>query len=359
MEKEELKELLQKYYNGTLDKEEEQRIEELLESFDAYNEFLNETMGEEEIREVDETKLIKKAQQRFFFRNTLLVISFILVIVPLLTMFSVVYYGIGGENGKGNEIIQTIATVSEMTTPNVYVDYDTIRDEIYPFTMTVTVDKYQMVYDEKRYVGQDRYKMFLTDVFAKESDYKFNGYSIDNIETRFVHPKSTYSLPDERRKAQSLPNDWPLEINISLDKAYPLKEIHEKFKGYNITWLALETGVEEKMKQEQDFIRTPAIGFPYKKVSPHSVFDRDFNNYGEVVKGLELLNKYEKLATNLTEYKDLKLSERLNWVKKQKELKIYGISIMGTAKDISSLQKMKEVKVIRLGLNDAQWGVDE
>ncbi|WP_237712824.1 hypothetical protein [Bacillus methanolicus] len=67
MRKDELKQLLQKYQNGTLSKEEEQKIEELLESFDVYNEFLNETIHDEGMREADIDKMIKKAQLKIFF----------------------------------------------------------------------------------------------------------------------------------------------------------------------------------------------------------------------------------------------------------------------------------------------------
>ena len=55
------------------------------------------------------------------------------------------------------------------------------------------------------------------------------------------------------------------------------------------------------------------------------------------------------MGNTLTEYKDLKIAERLKWVKNQKELKIYGIALTGTVKDVLSLGKMKEVNVIRLG----------
>ncbi|ATO35984.1 anti sigma factor C-terminal domain-containing protein [Geobacillus thermodenitrificans] len=61
------------------------------------------------------------------------------------------------------------------------------------------------------------------------------------------------------------------------------------------------------------------------------------------------MSKNEKWAIQLTEYKDLKMAERLKWVKEHKELKIYGIAITGTAKDVLALEKMKEVNVIRLG----------
>jgi hypothetical protein len=349
MRKDELKQLLQKYQNGTLSKEEEQKIEELLESFDVYHEFLNETLHDEGMKDADLAKMIKKAQQKFFFRNMLLVLSFILVIVPLLTMFTFVYYGWGREHNRGNEFIETIRTVSEMTVPNVYVDYDTVDDEIKPFTMTVTTDKYKLIDDKKSYIGKDTYKLFLNDVFAKESNYRAIGYSIHHIGINFIHPKAKYFLPDERTKIKSLPGDWPIEIYISLDRTYSLKEINEKFKGYNMTWLALDTGVEAQMRNDLDFIQTPAIGFPYKKVHVDSIFNRSFTDYEEVVKGLELLNKNKKWATQLTEYKDLKMAERLKWVKKHKELKIYGIAITVTAEDVLSLEKMKEVNVIRLG----------
>jgi len=67
MRKEESKELLQKYQHGTLNKEEEQKIEELLESFDVYNEFLNETIHDEGVKEADTDKLIKKPNKNSFF----------------------------------------------------------------------------------------------------------------------------------------------------------------------------------------------------------------------------------------------------------------------------------------------------
>jgi hypothetical protein len=50
-------------------------------------------------------------------------------------------------------------------------------------------------------------------------------------------------------------------------------------------------------------------------VHADSVFHRSFTDYKEVVKGLELLSKNEKWAIQLTEYKDLKMAERLKWVK--------------------------------------------
>ncbi|MDE8565434.1 anti-sigma factor [Anoxybacillus rupiensis] len=349
MKKDELKELLQKYQNGALSKEEERKVEELLENFDAYNEFLHENLYEEGMEEADLAKMMKKAQQKFFFRNTLLVLSFILVIVPLLTMVTVIYYGWGRDHNKGNEFIRTIRTASEMMVPNVYVDYDTVDDEIKPFTMSITTDKYKMFDGQRSYIGKDTYKLFLDDVFAKESNYRPIGYSSHHMGINFIHPKAKYYLPDERTKIQSFPGDWPLEIYISLDQSYSLKEINEKFKGYNITWLALDTGVEKQMKDDLDFMQTPVIGFPYKKVHVDSVFNRSFTDYEEVVKGLELLTKNEKWATQLTEYKNLKMAERLKWVKKNKELKVYGIAITGTAKDVLSLEKMKEVHVIRLG----------
>ncbi|WP_027409369.1 anti-sigma factor [Anoxybacteroides tepidamans] len=350
MRKDELKQLLQKYQNGTLSDEEEQKIEELLENFDVYNEFLNETLHDKGVKEADFGKVVKKAQQTFFFRNTLLVVSFILSIVPLLTMFTFIYYGWGREQSRGNDFIRTIRTVNKMMVPNVYVDYDTVANDIKPFTMSVTTDKYKMFGDQRSYLGKDTYKLFLNDVFAKESNYRVIGYSINQIGINFIHPKAKYFLPDERTKIESLPSDWPVEIYISLDRSYSLKEINEKFKGYNMTWLALDTGVEEQMKDDLDFIRTPAIGFPYKKVHVDSIFNRSFTDYGEVIKGLELLRNNEKWATQLTEYKDLKMAERLKWVKKHRELKIYGIAITGTAKDVLSLEKRKEVNVIRLGL---------
>ncbi|WP_027410591.1 anti-sigma factor [Anoxybacteroides tepidamans] len=349
MKKEELKKLLKKYEHGTLSKEEEQKVEELLESFDIYNEFLNDAVRDEGIKEVDTSKIIKRAQQTFFFRNTLLVISFILVIVPLLTMFTVVYYGWGREHSKGNEAIQTIGAVTEMLIPNVYMDYDNIDATIHPFTMSITTDKYKWLGDERRYLGKDTYNLFLNDVFDKESNYRAIGYAKSHLEIRFVHPKAKYFLPDERTKIESLPKDWPLEIYISLDRSYSLQEINNKFKGYHMTWLALDTGIEEQMKDDLDFIQTPTIGFPYKKVDVDSVFNRSFTDYKEVVKGLELLNKHEKLATELTEYKDLKVTERLQWLKTHKELRVYGISITGTPQDVFSLEKMREVKVIRMG----------
>jgi|GEM_PF-3128305 len=61
------------------------------------------------------------------------------------------------------------------------------------------------------------------------------------------------------------------------------------------------------------------------------------------------LEPKRKMGNTLTEYKDLKIAERLKWVKNQKELKIYGIALTGTVKDVLSLGKMKEVNVIRLG----------
>jgi len=84
-------------------------------------------------------------------------------------------------------------------------------------------------------------------------------------------------------------------------------------------------------------------------VHADSVFHRSFTDYKEVVKGLELLSKNEKWAIQLTEYKDLKMAERLKWVKEHKELKIYGIAITGAAKDVLALEKMKKVNVIRSG----------
>jgi len=122
------------------------------------------------------------------------------VIVPLLTMFTFVYYGLGRDHSKGNEFIETIRTVNEMTAPNVYVDYDTVYDEIKPFTMSVTTDKYKMFGDKRSYLGKDTYKLFFNDVFAKESNYRAIGIPFITLEsTLFIRKQHTFYLTNEQK----------------------------------------------------------------------------------------------------------------------------------------------------------------
>ncbi len=333
------KEMLKQYHNGTLNEEDERKIEDFLEKYDRYNELLNQT-DEEEKYNVSGEKILRKAQQKLFFRNAIVAMSLFLVILPVLTFISIIYYGSGGENGRGNDIIKTVETISEVTVPNVYVDSDTIEHEIFPFNMNVVAHKYTLSEYGKKDLGKDHYQFFWNTLYNKESDYQNDGYSIENIDRYFVHPDSSYVLEDESAEIEQLPSGMPVEVNVSLKDVYLLSDIRELFKRYDITWFAIDTGVEGSLNNDWDFNQTPAVGFPNIKVTG--------DLYKEFLSNLKFLNKHERVATSLTNYKDLKLGDRINNLEKNKDVQIYGLTLRITPEKIEDLLKIKEVKIIRL-----------
>lgn len=346
MRNEKFKSMLQKFHEGTLDSKEEKSIEEFMEKYDIYNELLNQVEDEEQDDEIVNKKVLRRAQQKMFFRNAIVALSLVLVIIPLLTMFSVIYYGVGGESGKGNDIIKTIKIVTEMTDPNVLVDDDTVEHEIYPFYLNVTTHKYTFSDNERKYLGQDDYQFFLYNLYNKDSNYRNTNYSIDNIDRYFIHPDSKHELEDESSKIKLLPSGLPIEVNVSLSSVYSQDEVERIFKDYNITWFAIDTGVEASMNNDWDFNQTPAIGVPNKKNNENNISKT--NQYESAIQKLRFLEVHEDLATSLTPYKDLKLDSRIEFLEKSKELNIYGLTITTTPEKIGDLGKMKETKNIRL-----------
>nr|WP_285846821.1 anti sigma factor C-terminal domain-containing protein [Priestia koreensis] len=318
-----------------------------MKRYDVYNEFLEESDQEEAIEAptvVQTEKILKRAQKSLFFRNAIIAVSIILIILPLLTMLSVVYYGVGGENGRGNDIIKTVTIMSEITQPNVQVNSNTIEHEIFPFNLNISVHKYSTSNSEKQYLGEDRYQFFFDKLYNQQSDYRDTSYSADTLKHYFVHPKSSYSMKNEAKKIEQLPKGLPIEVNVSLNRDYSSEEINQLFNSYSISWYAVDTGIESKLKTDWDLNQTPVMGIP----TQGKTVKLTKKQYKDFISDLTFLNEREKLASSLTPYKDLKLQTRIKELKKRKDFNIYGFTMTTTPDQIAALKAKKEVKQITL-----------
>ena len=58
-----------------------------------------------------------------------------LIILPLCTLGSYLYYGVGGADSKGNHFMETAAVTVALTKPNVAIDMKDLKGQVKLFGM--------------------------------------------------------------------------------------------------------------------------------------------------------------------------------------------------------------------------------
>ncbi|MDI5790557.1 sigma factor regulator N-terminal domain-containing protein [Bacillus licheniformis] len=94
------------------------RVEEELEQLEEYQDMLEQEMKDEDwdlAISPEKQKRFKIRKNKSYMRISTLAVISTLIILPLCTLGSYLYYGLGGHESKGNELVQTASMTVAVT----------------------------------------------------------------------------------------------------------------------------------------------------------------------------------------------------------------------------------------------------
>ncbi|MGN8647300.1 anti-sigma factor [Gracilibacillus sp. HCP3S3_G5_1] len=354
----EWKNKLQKYYEGNLTEEEAEEVERDLEKLNAYQEVISEELDAEAEYQPDDlppekvNKILKNSMRNATFSLAAYVIMILLLIYPILTLASYIYYA---WNQKAEDLIQVPIQTVYITEPNVSLEEMDIERTFGLFTFEVTMDLYKRV-------GKSDIKQGDWEVTYQYDDAEFpqRNYISENppedipyYDTKkLYHPEAAITNRDMAawNRLEMLPEGTVAEVYVSLDELIQPENAKEVTEGVDVEWrwYAIDTGLEASGKSLDGGYLAP-IGYPAQPDpdawSPYN--DREPNDE-QFVESLVFLKEYEEQATNIAHAKWLDLDYRIDYIEKH-GLNTYGGVITGPAKEILQLRDNESIRTISIG----------
>ncbi|MBN3555569.1 anti sigma factor C-terminal domain-containing protein [Fictibacillus nanhaiensis] len=291
-------------------------------------------------------------------RNATVMISLaiLLLILPLMTLITYMYYGIGG---KANTMIDVVGKTIYVTQPNVSLEEMEIESEIGLFSMNVNFDTFKRI-------GSEDYLAEKVDVYFGLNEPKFPekisfleqlppmGYGIDVMKDgqKFFHPDAgiPFNVSDEWGVLKGLPDGTVAEAYLSFSQLINPDDIDAFLpKETEIRWLAVDTGLEAKQLDKEGVPITP-IGYPSQvDTTTWSPFNgREQTNEEVFLEILKLLEKNEETAEIVSEIKSLEIKERRKYVQ-DNGVQVYGAVVTGPVPELRKLEQVKEVRALKIG----------
>ncbi|MHA7765112.1 anti-sigma factor [Bacillus atrophaeus] len=351
MMNEEFKKRFEQYKNGEMSDQEMIAFEEELEKLEVYQELIESEMQDEPqwdatISPEKQKAILSYGKRKSYLRISVLAVISTLIILPLCTLGSYLYYGLGGKQSTGNEFMETAAVTVALTMPNVLVDTSGLKSQVKLFGMNTEFPLQKQIGTKTVAVGNERIEMFYDKVKAPSVNY----YDLEANQSShyFTHPsglkEKTTSKAQETLK--KLPEGTVSEVYLSYDRAYPSNDIYDKLSGYDVRflWNAIET--EKNLK---DTPYAEPLGFPGKdsKVLPtfESLGESDREQF---INALEYMSKHKNWVHVISKRKDMNLDNRVDYVE-QHGVNVYGSVVTGPTKEIERLLKNKSVKAAKIG----------
>ncbi|MFD1848571.1 anti-sigma factor [Oceanobacillus bengalensis] len=364
----EWKEKLKKYYAGNLSDEEVKEVEMEIEKLEVYQELLEEELDDETVRSDNTVKKKAKVSTdlppksidkilKSGIRNARLslvayVIMILLLIYPIMTIVSYIYYGWGG---KAEDLIDVAIQTVYVTEPNVSLEEMEIEEKVGLFTFDVYMDLYKRV--GKSDIKQGDW--IVNYQFDQATTPKRNYISesppndIPYYDTmKLFHPEARMTNIDGTAwtTLNKLPEGTVAEVYISLEELYAPEKIKEITENLNIEWrwYAIDTGLEAEGKSSDGGYLAP-IGYPAQPDpdawSPYNTFGE---NEGQFMDSLRFLEQYEQQAVDIAHGKWLDLSERIRYLENN-GIRAYGGVLTGPTKEILKLRENKAIRTIHIG----------
>lgn len=358
---EEWKRKLKDYYAGNLSEDEALVVEKDLERYEAYQEVIFDEFKLEEQEESERldtlppdqvNKIIKNSIRNARFSLTAFVVMIILMIYPLMTMVSYLYYGL---NQKAEDLIQVAIQTVYVTEPNVSLEEMDIEREFGLFSFDVYMDLYKRVGKHDIKLGDWEVGYQFSDAEFPKRNYIIENppKEIPNYETKkLYHPDAGITNPETNgwEKLEKLPEGTVAEVYISLNEVMNTKEVEELTKGTDTEWrwYAIDTGLEATGKSLDGGYLTP-LGYPAQPdPDGWSPYNSRKPNEEQFMDSLYFLQKYEQQAIGIAHAKWLDLDYRINYIE-DNGLKSYGGVITGPTKEILKLKDNDAIRGIYIG----------
>ncbi|MED1738414.1 anti-sigma factor [Bacillus swezeyi] len=347
---EDFKKRWEQYKNGELSESEMIKVEEELEQLEEYQDMLDQEMKDENwdltLSPEKQKAILRYGKNKSYMRISALAVLSTLIILPLCTLGSYLYYGLGGHESKGNTLVQTASMTVAVTKPNIQVDTDSLVNKVQLFGIKTQFPLKKQIGNVTKVVGNEEVEMFF-DQLKSPQVHQYN-QELSQEERYFVYPGGIKEKSVSKAKSilKQLPDGTVAEAFLSFERAYPTRELYEKLKGYDIRvlWNAIET--ENDLKEHP---YAEPIGYPGKDSNRIFEFQHPAQNDNEQFKAaLSYMIKHNDWAETISGRKDLKLAKRLDYVEKN-GVNVYGAVITGPSKEIENLIEKGPVKAAKVG----------
>ena len=172
--------------------------------------------------------------------STLAVIS-TLIILPLCTLGSYLYYGLGGHESKGNELVQTASMTVAVTKPNIQVDTEALVNKVKLFGIQTQFPLKKQIGNVTKVVGNENVEMFF-DQLKSPQIHQYN-QELSNEERHFVYPDGIKEKSVSKAESilKQLPDGTVTEAFLSFERAYPTKELYDQLKAMTFAFCGMRS----------------------------------------------------------------------------------------------------------------------
>ncbi|MCR8643317.1 anti-sigma factor C-terminal domain-containing protein [Paenibacillus sp. N1-5-1-14] len=300
------------------------------------------------LTEKNQQQIIRSGKFMAQKTNIMISLAILLLILPVLTLATYVYYGIGG---KANRLIDVAAKTVYVTEPNMRIKQWGVNIDIGLFSMDMDFSIYKKI-------GNEEYKVANYDVpitFSQTGRIQREAFLDREVTTHdkgFMYPRGRvpYTADLQWNVLKGLPDGTVSEIYISLANVMSREEF-EKLLPQNIDlrWLAVDTGLEGRT-DDQSGTSFSAIGYPAQvDANPSSPFsDKGKTNEVTFLEVLKLLREYEPQAEKMAGVRNLSLTKRIQHIE-QNGIKIYGAVLTGPTAQLRQLEQVKEIRGMKVG----------
>ncbi|MFZ7947005.1 anti sigma factor C-terminal domain-containing protein [Neobacillus sp. 19] len=313
---------------------------------------LNEAGGISPYSKEGQTEIVSIGKNMARRTNIMISLAILLLIVPIMTLSTYMYYAIGG---KADHLIDVVTKTIYVTEPNMGLEKLRLEDEIGFFSMNIKFDVFKRI-------GKEDYKAGTYDIdfFLDQPSFPKKNMLLDRPLPEFpsketeamIHPKANipFNETDQWDILKKIPDGTVAEVYVSLNKVMKPEDLKNSLpKDMELRWLAVDTGMDPAQVDEEGVPITP-LGYPaqYDPTiwSPFRIYDG--TNEEAFLDILSLLEKNEAVAEKVARAKSLSLESRLAYIKKH-GIKVYGAVITGPTEELRKLQDTKEIRALKVG----------
>ncbi|MBM0065953.1 anti-sigma factor C-terminal domain-containing protein [Alkalicoccobacillus gibsonii] len=291
-------------------------------------------------------KLIKKERLRANVTNVVSSLSVLLLILPLMTLGSYIYYGI---SDRANNYIEVTLNAIYLTKPNT--DIFNIESQIGMFTIDLDLEMSKRIGQTDYHTGDYSYAMSFNEL----TDVKERSYAMQPIVDRqisgptFIHPYKGGMIDSPGTEILlSLPDSYVAEVHISFDEVYSVDEVSNFLPNEaDPVWIAVDTGRDDSI-EGTNVVKRP-FGFPVSTMNYWStVFLSENNRSDAFIQALNSLSEHQDFTESLFSTNKLFIDERIHYIE-ENGVSVYGATVTGSVEDLRKLIDVEQVRNIEVG----------
>ncbi|WP_066070988.1 anti-sigma factor [Neobacillus soli] len=284
--------------------------------------------------------------------NIMISLAILLLIVPIMTLSTYMYYAIGG---KADHLIDVVTKTIYVTEPNMSLKPLELEDDISFFSMNINFDVFKRI-------GKEDYKAgnYDIDFLLDQPSFPKKNMLLDRQLPEFpskesevmIHPKANipFNEADQWDILHKIPDGTVAEVYVSLNELMKPDDLKNSLpKNMELRWLAVDTGIDADQVNKEGVPITP-LGYPAQydptTWSPFRTYEGP--NEEVFLDILSLLSKNEAVAEKVARAKSLSLGSRLAYIQKH-GVKVYGAVITGPTVELRKLQDVKEIRALKVG----------